>query len=94
MSAQIICVHTSKGGTGKSTITTILASYLTYELSKRVLVIDADAPQFSIDSLRHREQTIYQNIIDGVIGKERSNCTKLTIIFYLNNFSHFMALPI
>lgn len=62
MSAQIICVHTSKGGTGKSTITTILASYLTYELSKRVLVIDADAPQFSIDSLRHREQTIYQNI--------------------------------
>ncbi|MEZ4905686.1 MAG: hypothetical protein R2822_29945 [Spirosomataceae bacterium] len=37
MSAQIICVHTSKGGTGKSTITTILASYLTYELSKRVL---------------------------------------------------------
>jgi cellulose biosynthesis protein BcsQ len=82
MSAQIICVHTSKGGTGKSTITTILASYLTYELSKRVLVIDADAPQFSIDSLRHREQTIYQNISQNVTILMRSKSS-----FCLSAFS-------
>ena len=62
MIASVICIHSSKGGTGKSTITTILASFLTYELNKSVLVIDADAPQFSIEGLRHREQSTYDSI--------------------------------
>ncbi len=58
--ATVIAVHTSKGGMGKSTISAVLASYLAYQQHQSVVVLDADAPQFSISNLRQREKTVWQ----------------------------------
>ena len=58
--ATVIAVHTSKGGMGKSTISAILASYLAYQQRQSVVVLDADAPQFSISNLRQREKLAWQ----------------------------------
>ncbi len=63
MPANIIAVHTMKGGSGKSTITTILASYLQYVKQKRVLVVDADDPQYSISGIRENELSLYERLV-------------------------------
>lgn len=63
MPTTLIAVHSMKGGSGKSTITTILASYLRYVRQKRVLVIDADDPQYSISSIRENELSFYERLI-------------------------------
>lgn len=44
-----------KGGVGKTTFNVIAASYLHYVLKKRVILIDCDFPQFSIDAMRKRD---------------------------------------
>jgi cellulose biosynthesis protein BcsQ len=63
MPPTLIAVHTMKGGSGKSTITTILASYLRYVKQKRVLVVDADDPQYSISSIRENELSLYERLV-------------------------------
>lgn len=56
---KIVSFYTQKGGCGKTTLTVISASYLSYVLHKRVLVIDAD-PQHSLSSLREDEMDSYE----------------------------------
>lgn len=63
MPTTLIAVHSMKGGSGKSTITTILASYLRYVKQKRVLVVDADDPQYSISGLREDELSLYERLL-------------------------------
>lgn len=63
MPTTLIAVHTMKGGAGKSTITTILASYLRYVKQKRVLVVDADDPQYSISGIRENELSLYERLL-------------------------------
>lgn len=55
MTSKIIAIHTSKGGMGKSTLTTIIASYLAYVDKQRVIIFDCDPPQHSIADLREEE---------------------------------------
>lgn len=50
-----IAVCNQKGGVGKSTFTTLLASHLHYSLGRDVLVVDCDYPQWSIHAQRERE---------------------------------------
>ena len=50
-----VAFSTPKGGIGKTTITVIVASYLHYQTDNRVIVLDADYPQFSIQSMRQRD---------------------------------------
>ncbi|MCM1301521.1 MAG: ParA family protein [Bacteroides cellulosilyticus] len=50
-----IAVCNQKGGIGKSTFTTLLASHLHYTLRHNVLVVDCDYPQWSIHAHRERE---------------------------------------
>lgn len=52
--AKIVTIANTKGGTGKSTVTILLASCISIEEKKRVLVIDCDT-QNSIASLRELE---------------------------------------
>ncbi|KAA6322107.1 Iron-sulfur cluster carrier protein [termite gut metagenome] len=58
---------TQKGGVGKTTFSTLAASYLHYLKNYNVAVIDCDYPQWSIHSMRKREaeqlqtNTYYQN---------------------------------
>lgn len=52
---RVISFFTAKGGTGKSTFNMLLASYLKYELGKRTLVMDFDAPEYNLSTTRDRE---------------------------------------
>ena len=52
------CVCSQKGSVGKSTITILHASWLHYALRRDVLVVDCDAPQWSIVALREREREL------------------------------------
>ncbi len=50
-----ISFSTQKGGVGKTTITTLLASLLHYRMGYNVLVIDCDFPQHSLAKMRERD---------------------------------------
>ncbi|MDM1086733.1 ParA family protein [Myroides odoratimimus] len=57
-----ISFYTQKGGVGKSTLTTLLASQLHYRLGYNVLVMDCDFPQNSLVNMRERDKdSIMQN---------------------------------
>ena len=50
-----ISFFSAKGGTGKTTFNMLFASYLKYELGKRVLFLDFDAPEYNCFFTRERE---------------------------------------
>ncbi len=58
---KIVAFAGQKGGTGKSSIAIITASYLHYFLGKKVIVLDADSPQFSLWTFRNQELLSLQN---------------------------------
>ena len=55
METKIISIVGEKGGIGKTTLNVILASNLHYASSKKVVLLDADNPQYSIFKKRNRE---------------------------------------
>ena len=55
---KFIAFSTQKGGAGKTTLTVTVASYLYYCKGKKVLVVDCDYPQHSIDEMRNREKML------------------------------------
>ena len=58
METKIISIVGEKGGVGKTTLNVILASNLHYANSKKVLLLDADNPQYSIYKKRQRELSL------------------------------------
>jgi len=50
-----VAFSTQKGGAGKTTLTTLVASYLHYEKNCNVAIIDCDFPQLSIFNMRKRD---------------------------------------
>lgn len=63
-------VCSQKGGVGKSTFTVLLASWIHFVQRRDVLVVDCDAPQWSIHAQRERELAVL----------ERSDCYKLMMV--------------
>lgn len=58
----IIAFSTQKGGVGKSTFTTLIASILHYRMGYNVAVFDCDFPQYSLVQMRERDlKTVMQN---------------------------------
>ena len=55
MDTKIISVVGEKGGIGKTTLNIILASDLFYAKGKKIVLLDADNPQYSIYKKRNRE---------------------------------------
>lgn len=51
-----VSIYTQKGGVGKSTMTTLLASLLHYRLGYNVVVLDCDFPQHSLINMRDRDK--------------------------------------
>jgi cellulose biosynthesis protein BcsQ len=51
----LIAFSTQKGGVGKTTFTTLAASYLHYVLGYNAAVMDCDYPQWSVHAMRKRE---------------------------------------
>ncbi|WP_418219363.1 ParA family protein [Chryseobacterium glaciei] len=57
-----ISFSTQKGGVGKSTFTTLVASLLHFRLGYNVLIMDCDFPQHSLGKMRDRDmKTVMQN---------------------------------
>jgi len=57
-----VTFSTQKGGVGKTTFTTLMASILHYRLGYNVAVFDCDFPQHSLAQMRERDlKTIMQN---------------------------------
>ena len=54
---RYISLCNQKGGTGKSTLTVLAASWLRYVQGLNVAVVDCDYPQYSIIELREREKS-------------------------------------
>ena len=50
-----VAFSTQKGGSGKTTLTVLTASYLHYVLGYNVAVVDCDFPQHSIRDMRQRD---------------------------------------
>lgn len=55
MDTKIISVVGEKGGIGKTTLNIILASNLFYAKQQKIVLLDADNPQYSIYKKRNRE---------------------------------------
>ena len=58
MDTKIISIVGEKGGIGKTTLNILLATDLHYAKGKKVVLLDADNPQYSIHKKRRRELEI------------------------------------
>lgn len=60
--ARFIAFSSQKGGVGKSTFTTIIASLLHYRMGYNVVIFDCDYPQHSLTQMRERDlKAVMQN---------------------------------
>ena len=52
---KVVSFFMTKGGTGKTSFNIMFASYLTYVLGRKVLVLDVDYPEYNLYFYRERE---------------------------------------
>ena len=57
---KFVAFSTQKGGAGKTTLTVLAASYLYYVKGLKVLVVDCDYPQYSIEEMRERDKDLIE----------------------------------
>ena len=57
---KFVAFSTQKGGAGKTTLTVLKASYLYYVRGLKVLVVDCDYPQYSIEDMRERDKDLIE----------------------------------
>ena len=55
---KFVAFSTQKGGAGKTTLTVVMASYFYYIKGMKVLVVDCDYPQYSIEEMRQRDKDL------------------------------------
>lgn len=59
---KFVSFSTQKGGVGKTTFTTLVASVLHYRMGYNVVVMDCDYPQYSLSRMREQDlKTVMQN---------------------------------
>lgn len=66
-----VAFATQKGGAGKSTLTTLVASYLHYVVGKKVLALDCDPRQHSMIEYREKDKLIIRE--NPVVKRRFSN---------------------
>ncbi len=57
---KFVAFSTQKGGAGKTTLTVLAASYLYYLRGLKILVVDCDYPQYSIEEMRVRDKDLIE----------------------------------
>lgn len=65
--AKVITIASQKGGTGKTTLTMLAASYFAYEKKHKVAVLDVDDPQHAFYKWRQGEE----KLLTGGLNKEK-----------------------
>jgi len=60
----VIAIHNNKGGVGKSSLTIMLAAVLAYDLNSKVLILDGDSSQTSIQNRRQKEMLEYRQALE------------------------------
>lgn len=73
---KFVAFSTQKGGAGKTTLTVLTASYLYYARGLKVLVVDCDYPQYSIEDMRERDKELIE--YSPVFKKQFSDNMRLT----------------
>lgn len=58
---KTISFYSEKGGTGKTALNILLASYLAYDCGKKVIVFDLDYPGYHLYNLRKREMALSED---------------------------------
>ena len=58
---KVVSFFSAKGGTCKTTMNMLFASFLKYHLGKRVIVLDFDSPEFNLSNTRKRELLFAQD---------------------------------
>ena len=66
---KFVAFSTQKGGAGKTTLTVLVASYLYYVKGLKVLVVDCDYPQFSIEDMRQRDMDLVQPVVQESVRR-------------------------
>lgn len=74
----VIAFSTQKGGVGKSTFTTLIASILHYRMGYQVAVFDCDFPQYSLLQMRERDlKIVMQNeVLKKIAHKQFTTINK------------------
>ena len=57
---KFVAFSTQKGGAGKTTLTVLAASYLYCQKGLKILVVDCDYPQYSIEEMRQRDKDLIE----------------------------------
>lgn len=73
---KFVAFSTQKGGAGKTTLTVLTASYLYYARGLKVLVVDCDYPQYSIEEMRERDKELIE--YSPVFKKQFTDNLRLT----------------
>ena len=78
-----VAFATQKGGAGKSTLTTLVASYLHYVLGKRVLALDCDPRQHSMVEYREKDKLLIRE--NPVVKRRFARFTSVGMPMRLSN---------
>lgn len=57
---KFVAFSTQKGGAGKTTLSVLIAGYFYYVKGLKVLVVDCDYPQYSIEEMRRRDGALLE----------------------------------
>ena len=57
---KFVAFSTQKGGAGKTTLTVTMASFLYCGRVLKIIVVDCDYPQYSINDRREREKMLLE----------------------------------
>lgn len=75
---KVITFFNEKGGTGKTTLTALFASWLAYNQHERVFVIDMDYPMFQLFNMRENDKNIWKQDPDSQFAMECAANSKYT----------------
>lgn len=76
---KTITFFSEKGGMGKTTLSVMFASYLSYAMKEKVYVSDFDFPNFPFYNIRQRELEIFRQS-DGVAPRSRNDIFRREVL--------------
>ncbi len=60
---KFLTIYNEKGGTGKTTLTSLFCSWLSYRVEERVVALDLDFPSFQLDAMRQNDMKVFSDLL-------------------------------